>query len=237
MDLGNGVKGFFTNLRIAYKLLRLIRNPAKIERILDVAELGYMRPGSRLFQQAVDFVMNDPAFAEMYTRKYAPVPTTSNELSALPPGTLGHEYARFLRENNLSLSYFPLVPNETPAGYLLRRIRETHDIWHVIVDFDTTRPGEIGILAFGLAQFRSPVAALISGAAFVVTLSREPEKLGEMMDAFIQGYERGRRARFLLPLKLEEMWSQPLARLRRDLGLPLGGYSASISARSRGALA
>jgi len=222
------MKGFATNLRIAYKLLRLILDPARIERILDIAELGYMRPGSRLFQQAVDFAMSDPDFAELYARRYAPAPATAKELAALPPGTLGHEYARFLEENKLSPAYFPMVPNETPAGYLLRRIRETHDIWHVIVDFDTSRPGEIGILAFGLAQFRSPVAALISAAAFVVTLSREPEKFEEMMDAFIQGYERGRRACFLLSQKFEEIWTRPLAQLRRELG-----FTASPAAIAR----
>jgi ubiquinone biosynthesis protein Coq4 len=212
------VKGLLVNLRIAYQLLRLILEPAKIERILDIAELGYMRPGSRLFQQAVDLAMNDPEFADMYARRYTPAPATAEQLAALPPGTLGHEYARFLRENRLSPTYLRLVPDETPAKYLLRRIRETHDLWHVVVDFDASKPGEIGILAFGLAQFRSPVAALISGAAFIVTLSREPEKFSEMMDAFIQGYERGRRARFLLALRLEDMWEQPLARLRGELG-------------------
>jgi len=212
------VRGFLTNLRIAYKVLRLILNPARIERILDVAELGYLHPGSRLFQQAVDLAMSDPAFAQMYTSRYSPAPKTNGELAALPPGTLGHEYARFLEANNLSPTYLRLVPGETPSGFLLRRIRETHDIWHVVVDFDTSKPGEIGILAFGLAQFRSPVAALISGAAFIVTLSREPEKFSEMMDAFIRGYERGRRARFLLATKFEEIWSQPLGQLRAQLG-------------------
>jgi ubiquinone biosynthesis protein Coq4 len=34
------------------------------------------------------------------------------------------------------------------------------------------------------------------------------------------GYQRGRRSKYLLAVRWEELWEMPLAALRADLGIP-----------------
>jgi ubiquinone biosynthesis protein Coq4 len=34
------------------------------------------------------------------------------------------------------------------TSYLLLRLRQTHDLWHVVTGFSTNVPGELGLKAF-----------------------------------------------------------------------------------------
>ena len=80
-------------------------------------------------------------------------------LERLPEGTLGREYARFLRDNGLTLDVFqrPTGAGIDPrAAYLAQRLRQTHDIWHVVTGYQADVPGEVLLQAFTFAQLRGP---------------------------------------------------------------------------------
>ncbi|MEO1068360.1 MAG: Coq4 family protein, partial [Cyanobacteria bacterium J06638_6] len=80
-------------------------------------------------------------------------PIDLNALSQLPPGTFGYEYARHMRTNHLSpFTISPELDDLARRNVFALRYAITHDIFHVLLGFDTSYAGEIGVLAFAVAQ-------------------------------------------------------------------------------------
>jgi ubiquinone biosynthesis protein COQ4 len=137
-------------------------------------------------------------------------------LRALPPDTLGGAYVRFLDERRLDPDLFRAPPGlpELPA-YVSQRMRQVHDLWHVLTGYDSDLAGEVALQAFTFAQTGMPSAALIAGGAILRFGLRRPR----IVFLAVQGYLRGRRARFLPPLRLEDRFERPLDEVRRELRL------------------
>ncbi len=137
-------------------------------------------------------------------------------LRALPDGTLGREYARYLDEHHLDPDLFQAPPGLPPTvAWLAQRIRQTHDIWHVLTDCAPDVPGEIALQAFTWGQLRMPSAGLI---ALVGTL-RFGLRHRTLARDVVRGVTRGRRARLLATVVFEDHWARPLGDVRRELGV------------------
>lgn len=142
-------------------------------------------------------------------------------LARLPDGTFGREYARFLEANHLH----PIVPTDRVDPAMVARNAFTvryaiiHDMVHVITGFDTSWPGEAGVWAFMGAQRYSTGFRLASLASLLVAPFRTPLRLRQVWRAWRRGRAMGRRARLLLPLRLEERFEQRLCELRAELGV------------------
>jgi ubiquinone biosynthesis protein Coq4 len=143
-------------------------------------------------------------------------------LRSLPDGTLGREYARMLDNGGLS----PFTVSEGFDPEVLRRnafaarYAVTHDMFHVLTGFDTSWAGEMGVLAFAAAQGYTrmqrwvglPLAALLYPMF-------SPRNTFAIFRALRRGWRMGKRARFLLGVRLEEHFGRPVAELRAELGL------------------
>lgn len=137
-------------------------------------------------------------------------------LRALPASTLGGAYVRYLDAKNLDPDLFQAPPGlpEVPS-YIAMRMRQVHDLWHVLTGYDTDVPGEILLQAFTWAQTDAPSAMLVTLGGLARFGATERGLLLRVIDA----YRRGRRAEFLAPLWLEEMWERPLDEVRAELGI------------------
>lgn len=137
-------------------------------------------------------------------------------LRALPASTLGGAYVRYLDAKNLDPDLFQAPPGlpEVPA-YIAMRMRQVHDLWHVLTGYDTDVPGEILLQAFTWAQTDAPSAMLVTLGGLARFGATERGLFVRVIDA----YRRGRRAEFLAPLWLEEMWERPLDEVRAELGI------------------
>jgi ubiquinone biosynthesis protein Coq4 len=144
------------------------------------------------------------------------------ELERLPEGTLGHAYARHMRDHGLSPLELSgrLDPEIVERNVLGVRYAVTHDIFHVVLGYDTSYPGEMGVLAFTVAQGYGPVGPVgLTLAALVYGLAA-PLRAPATLRALVAGWRAGKRtARCLLVERLEDRWAEPLAEVRRDLGL------------------
>ncbi len=137
-------------------------------------------------------------------------------LRALPDGTLGREYARYLDEHHLDPDLFQAPPGLPPTvAWLAQRIRQTHDIWHVLTGYAPDVPGEIALQAFTYGQMGMPSAGLI---ALFGTLRFGLRHRTLARDVF-RGLAHGRRARFLATVVFEDQWARPLGEVRRELGV------------------
>jgi ubiquinone biosynthesis protein COQ4 len=137
-------------------------------------------------------------------------------LRRLPDGTLGREYVRFLDQNRLDPDLFrrpPGVP-EVP-GYIAQRLRQLHDVWHVLTGIGPDIPGEVALQAFTYAQTGAALSFLISLFGTLRWSASHPTLLREV----VREYRRGKRAAFLPVVRVEELWDVPLPEVRVRLGL------------------
>jgi ubiquinone biosynthesis protein COQ4 len=139
-----------------------------------------------------------------------------DRLRALPATTLGGAYARYLEKNQLDPDLFQAPPGlpEVPT-FITKRMRQVHDLWHVLTGYDTDVSGEVALQAFTWAQTDAPSSAILTVGGLLRFGFRDHTLLPRVLDA----YRRGRHAEFLPPLWLEEMWERPLTELRVELGI------------------
>lgn len=143
-------------------------------------------------------------------------------LETLPPGTVGHAYLEFLRSHQITAE--GLVQASEPEAAdpdldedrvrFADRMRDMHDLWHVVTGYRGDLVGEAAILAFIFAQTKNPGAGLIALAGFA--------KIGVIPGArgvIARGFVRGLRAEWLAAVDWEAMLARPLADVRRELGL------------------
>ena len=141
-------------------------------------------------------------------------------LEAMPGGSLAHAYLQFLdsegvtaaglveaSERGSSGMFEPGHTADDDTGWVQRRIRDTHDLWHAVTGYKGDLLGEISLLAFTFAQTRHPGIGFLAGLG--LAFASHPGQRRLVTD----GYRRGRRAEWLpaqdwaalLPLPLDEV--------------------------------
>jgi ubiquinone biosynthesis protein COQ4 len=149
-------------------------------------------------------------------------PELSNErvdydaLRRLPPDTLGGAYARHLDDNDLTADYQASATrhvDDPDLAYLMRRYRQTHDVWHALLGLGIAGHEEVVIHAFSYGQLRLPVSAMIMlfGSLKHMVLER---RWGCLRHSLHEAYRAGRDAAPLMPVIWEDQWSEPLAAVR-----------------------
>lgn len=137
-------------------------------------------------------------------------------LAALPEGTLGRAYSNHLVDNGLSADYQAAATRyvaDEEMAYLMRRFRQTHDVWHALIGLGTQGHEETIIHAFSWGQLRLPVSAMvIIGGTLKHVLGER--RWGVLRHALREAYEHGRDAAPLLPVYWERQWERPLDEVR-----------------------
>jgi len=143
-------------------------------------------------------------------------------LLGLPEGSLGREYLRFLDREGITTEG---LVDASRAGrhedgsvspelvYLRNRMRDSHDLWHVVTGYHGDLIGEASLLAFTFAQTRNPGIGLVVAAAW---LRGRESSVRRMIR---RGFLRGRRAAWLPDVRWEELLHLPVAEVRRRLNV------------------
>jgi len=139
-------------------------------------------------------------------------------LRRLPEGTLGREYTRFLDDNGITPDVFAKLPDvgDPRAAYLMLRMRQSHDLWHVLTGYAPDVRGEVLLQAFTYAQTGAPGSLLIAVFGTVRWAFRWPGQAAALRDAF----RRGKTAGFLPLVRWEAHWETPVTELRARLDCP-----------------
>jgi ubiquinone biosynthesis protein COQ4 len=139
-----------------------------------------------------------------------------DRLRTLPASTLGGAYVRHLDHNKLAADYQAAATrhiDDPDMAYLMRRFRQTHDVWHALLHVGVTGHEEVAIHWFTYGQLRLPVSAMIMvlGTLKHFVLER---RWGALRHSLVEAYRAGRDAEPLLGVYWEDLWDAPLERVR-----------------------
>ena len=116
--------------------------------------------------------------------------------------------------------------------YLGDRLRDAHDLWHVVTGYGPDLVGEGALLAFTFAQTKNPgiLAVVLLGLAKFDSAGRAD---------ILAGYRAGQRADWLPAVEWEAWLARPLSEVRNELKVTQAHYQPVTSAelRSSGLLA
>ncbi|MDZ8052928.1 MAG: Coq4 family protein [Aulosira sp. ZfuVER01] len=143
------------------------------------------------------------------------------KLSQYALGSFGREYAEHMKVNNLKpLTISPELDEIAKRNVFALRYVVTHDIFHVLLGFDTSYAGEIGVLAFATAQnYSNSFKISLLLAKFLYPLLA-PRQIKAIFANLQKGCELGNKAEFLLGYRFEDHWQEPINDVRKHLGLP-----------------
>lgn len=214
-----------------YKLARNPDDTGQYGKLVDAltgkSGLEYARrfmqtsAGQRLYQQKPDIV------AALRDRQ---------RLHALPTGTLGKTYAEFADAEGISADgLIAALHNDMPAGWRERRspeenflgdwMRDTHDLYHLVLGYHTDLLGELCVLTFTGVQTRHQ-GVIGSVAPLWALTTAVPPVRRLVWDAI----RRARRAKFFPAQNWVELLEQPVEQIRRDLNVgPIPKYKPIFS--------
>lgn len=193
---------------------RVLRDSSRLLDIVEVEEITSQAQLSHLVQHgafATDegrtLLREQPHLADL----------DPDQLRALPAGSLGREWIRFLDEHRLALHDTrlptPHTADETCA-YLLQRIRQSHDLWHTLLGLGTSGHEEVLVHSFSLAQTGLPSSVAIVALGAVKHMVLESRWACLRRDLW-RAHQLGRRAQPLLAVHWERHLGEPLEDVRR----------------------
>lgn len=142
-------------------------------------------------------------------------------LGAYPEGSFGHAYAQWMRAHDLDV--FRLTDAVSPEMRARQtygiRYAITHDMFHVLLGFDPSYVGEMGVLAFAHGQGYGRVVTVQVWFAWVFWTVLSGFRLSALREAYRRGRAMGEAAPFLLGMRLEERFAEPLDALRAEFRL------------------
>lgn len=163
-------------------------------------------------------------------------------LNSFKPGTVGARYRDFIAMRDLSA--YGLADESRrvgdididaahPIAWYARRLRDVHDVWHVLTGYGTDALGEACVVAFTYAQTRNGGLGFIAAAA-AVELKRN-YRGAPFFRAIWQAWRHGRRAAWLPALDYESLFAEPLEVARERLNILRPTIYESVPREARNA--
>jgi len=213
------VPPFGRRLRQALGALNiLVRDHGRLDQVLVFAQAVNAKAIARAANQFGSTPEGAALFREMprIDREHVDF----DALRKLPDGTLGREYTRFLDANNIGPEPFEKLPPDVEdqrAAFIMLRMRQTHDLWHVLTGYEPDVRGEVLLQCFTYAQVGAPSAFLLS---FFGSLRWRKLTGKHHIQNLRTAYRRGKRAMPLAMFRWENEWATPVSELRARLDCP-----------------
>ncbi|NJN11201.1 MAG: hypothetical protein HC836_19495 [Richelia sp. RM2_1_2] len=160
------------------------------------------------------------------------------QLSQLPEGTLGYEYSQHMQKNGIQpLEISQDLREEADEHLFALRYTVTHDIFHILLGFDTSYAGEIGVFSFTIAQNYSktmnsfePLIIYLYPLIFITQAK-------QMRANIRKGKALGKQAKCLLAYRFEDNWARQISDIRSELGLVLEDNLDAVGSQSQATVA
>ncbi len=225
-------------LRVALKALKhLIDNPEDTRQVFVVIRAlsgNSLQRGFRRFSQTT----NGRQISSRNT-DLVDVLKDTVKLRHLSAVSLGRAYYDFITSESLTPDGLVDASEPDDQDQLIQdpgleryaaRLRDQHDLWHVLTGYGRDELGEMCLLAFTYAQTRNRGLGVIA----LVAAYKLRQSLGAgVFRAAMRAFRAGRRAVWLPAQDWEALLERPVDEIRRQLGIdePIA-YRALISAHA-----
>ena len=224
-------------------LRKLIADPERTDLVFEIVRAL----SGNSFERSYQKFAASPGGRQLLAERPSLLETLSDRdrLRALPAGSFGRAYAEFMEAGQLDAAglveaeqmadqnYAIEGPRDPDRDFFGDRLRDMHDLWHVLTGYGRDEAGEAANLAFTLGQVWNPGIALIviAGAALG---PKEPTLAWPRY--LFKAYRRGRKAALLTAAPYEKLLALPLDEVRRRFGIqpPLQAHPAGILVGNRG---
>lgn len=163
-------------------------------------------------------------------------------LGRFAPGTVGAEYRAFREARGFTADGLadtarevaPEIDAPHPVVWYSRRLRDIHDIWHVLTGYGTDALGEACVVSFSFGQTRNLGFGFIGWGA-----AREIQRENRAIPArraVLQAWQNGQAARWLPGLDYEALFAESLHVARARLGIRPATVYAAVPEADRAAL-
>jgi ubiquinone biosynthesis protein COQ4 len=160
-------------------------------------------------------------------------------MAKLPVGSVGRAYLDFVQGRKISAEGLADESRKSgneidarhPYAWYARRMRDVHDLWHVLSGYETDALGEVCVVAFSYAQTKSAGFALIAAAG-----SNELQRLlpgHPVRRAAWQAYLNGRRAAWLPVQDYQALLHENLIQARQRLNIAAPTHYLAIPPHKR----
>ncbi len=147
-------------------------------------------------------------------------------LEKLPEGSLGRAYLAFCDREGITpgglveaSDAVPMAPGLTEdQRWFIDRMRDSHDLWHVMTGYRTDLGGELSVLAFSLAQTWGPGLSLLVLGGLIETY--KSGEIGAYARKLVgHAWRVGRSAKWFPLAPWEEWLARPLDEVRVEMGV------------------
>jgi ubiquinone biosynthesis protein COQ4 len=211
--------------KTAWQALRsLIDDPERTDQVFVLIEALAGNSGERLFQR----FLRHPDARTLLCEKPSLLATLSDRkrLEEMPDGSFGREYARFMSEGGIEPEGLVEASEDRERihedvadperDWFFTRLRDMHDLWHVLTGYGRDLAGEDANLAFTYAQTRNRGIGAIVLASLVIG----PKTLDLFWPRYLfRAWRRGRGASLLAAARYEELLPLPLEEVRQRLAV------------------
>ncbi len=208
--------------RRGFSALRaLIRDPEQTDQVFALLQALAGDSGARLYERICTFPEGRALLAEQ--PRLMDVLSNREGLASLPPDSLGRAYAAFMSAEDLSAKGLADAqyagrrhdPSQSPEHrWFFDRLRDMHDLWHVLTGYGRDIAGEAALLAFSYGQTKNRAIGILVLTAAV----RGPKTLDcRWQRTLFRAWRRGRRAALLPMARFEELLPHPLDEVQRTL--------------------
>ena len=223
----NTLKRIFLRKRIrpiaaTLAVKRLLQDPDDTSQVFKVIEAL----SGDVIGHTVKRLLNDSSGRALLTEKPNIVTLLNDRkrLSVMPEGSIGHTYYRFIHGQNLSAdglvassqgsrNYQGFSADERWTG---DRLRDIHDLQHVLTGYGRDPIGELGLLSFMTTQVPN------RGINFIIKMAKR--KYQQEIPALdinalvLEGQKLGQQAAWMPAIRWEERLTESLEEVRAELG-------------------
>ncbi len=215
------IKSSYNGLLAIKAFLRVCQDINRLDEIIAVSA-KLVKSNPQLVMRLVNFIKEQGgAAASSLDSRPRIGKLKTDELKKFPEGSLGQGLAKYLIDNKLNPEDLPTLSSNSQLEFVRAHFFETHDVWHVVTGFSTSVNGEMGLQAFGVAQYPIPLNCLNLAAGIINVALFSPNERIDRMNEIVRGWQMGRRAKPFFGIDWKQMWDKPLEEIRRDLNINL----------------
>lgn len=221
---------------------KLIANKEDTEQVFQIIEALNGKSAYRDFEK---FMATPAGQAEFAKRTYLPpILDDHAPLHDLPEGSVGRTYVEFMEREGLSAAGL-VAESEKRPGVLRahdddllwygNRLRDTHDMFHILTGYGRDALGEATLLGFTHSQHGGLGISFICFMGGRQIAKRAPKE-ADIPAVIKEGRRNGKLARRLIEQDIEALLPRPLDEVREELNInpPVAYYRAHEVMRAHG---